>query len=94
MIRFLAACILLFIGNSLFCQKNNSVVFERYVQNALQQWKTPGMSIVVVKDGKVVYKNGFGVTELGKPNPIHYFHAFYMCFYNKSYDGSLYGHAG
>ncbi len=68
--RLCIACFFIFINLSLFAQKNNSATFEHYVQNALQVWKTPGMSIVVVKDGKVVYKNGFGVTELGKPDPF------------------------
>ncbi len=64
-------CLLYFfllISVTSFSQKNNSTTFERYVQNALEQWKTPGLSVVVVKNGKVVYKNGFGVTELGKPD--------------------------
>lgn len=49
---------------------NNNAAFELYIKQALQLWKTPGMSVVVVKDNKVVYKNGFGVTELGKPDPF------------------------
>jgi len=68
MSRICTLSFFLLISFSLFSQKNNTVVYERYIQNALQQWKTPGMSVVVVKDGKVVYKNGFGVTELGKPD--------------------------
>ncbi len=70
MTRMCIAFAFLLSSFSLFSQKNNPAIFERYVQNALQAWKTPGMSIVVVKDGKVVYKNGFGVTELGKSNPF------------------------
>ena len=49
---------------------DNAVVFEQYIKQALQLWKTPGLSVVVVKDDKIVYKNGFGVTESGKPNPF------------------------
>ena len=47
--------------------QDNNAVFESYIKQALQLWKTPGISVAVVKDGKLVYKNGFGVTELGKP---------------------------
>ncbi|HXB43734.1 MAG TPA: serine hydrolase [Puia sp.] len=67
---FSVACMSLLINHSVFSQKNNAAVFERYVQNGLLQWKTPGLSVVVVKDGKEVYKNGFGVTELGKQDPF------------------------
>ena len=44
--------------------------FESYIQGAMQLWKTPGLSVVVVKDKKVVFKKGFGVSALGKPDPF------------------------
>ena len=49
---------------------DTSAYFDNYIQQAVQLWKTPGMSIVVVKDGNIVYKKGYGVTELGKPEPF------------------------
>ena len=39
-------------------------VFDSYIQNALQSWKTPGLSVVVVKDDHVVFKKAFGVQDL------------------------------
>src|SRR5580692_4673812 len=44
--------------------------FDAYVQTGLKRWRTPGMSIVVVKDGKVVFKKGFGVQRFGSPEPF------------------------
>jgi len=44
--------------------------FELYIRQALQLWKTPGLSVAVVKDHQLVYKQGFGVTELGKHEPF------------------------
>ena len=41
--------------------------FVTYIKQALALWKTPGISVAVVKDGNVVFKKGYGVTELGKP---------------------------
>src|SRR3569833_2103783 len=49
---------------------NTVAIFDAYVQNAVQLWKTPGISVAVVKDGNVVFKKGYGVTELGKPAPF------------------------
>src|SRR5215469_14109348 len=71
-LRFLA---LLFLPVVVFGQKRSEIpakaaVFDTYVQTALQRWKTPGMSIAIVKDGRVVFKKGYGVTELGKPAPF------------------------
>jgi CubicO group peptidase (beta-lactamase class C family) len=46
---------------------DKDAIFDAYVQAGLKLWQTPGMSIAVVKDGKVVFKKGYGVSELGKP---------------------------
>ena len=44
--------------------------FDAYIAKAVQEWRTPGLAIVVVKDGQVVYGKGYGVRELGKPDPV------------------------
>ncbi len=49
---------------------NLSADFDTYIQHALALWKTPGISVAVVKDGQVVFKKGYGVAELGKPAPF------------------------
>ena len=33
-------------------------------------WKVPGLSVAVVKDGQVVFAKGYGVRELGQPEPV------------------------
>src|SRR5450432_1230287 len=57
-------------------QKNNSsndaklvAAFDEYVQQALPLWKTPGISVAIVKDGKTIFKKGYSLRELGKPQP-------------------------
>lgn len=37
-----------------------------YYTKALHDWAVPGMSIAIVKDGKIVFSKGYGVKELGK----------------------------
>jgi len=44
--------------------------FDAYVANAMTDWRVPGLAIVVVKDDSVVFINGYGVRELGKPDPV------------------------
>src|SRR5438034_779975 len=44
--------------------------FDDYIKNALQLWKPPGLSIVVVKDKQVVFKKAYGLRELGKQEPF------------------------
>jgi CubicO group peptidase (beta-lactamase class C family) len=38
---------------------------------ALADWNVPGMSIAIVKDGKVVLAKGYGVREMGKPDAVN-----------------------
>ncbi|MDQ2656682.1 MAG: beta-lactamase family protein, partial [Bacteroidota bacterium] len=40
---------------------------DAYYAKALKDWDVPGMSIAIVKDGKVVFSKGYGVKEKGKP---------------------------
>jgi len=49
---------------------NTAEIFNRYVRQAQLLWRTPGLSIVVVKDDQVVFRKGYGVLEAGKPEPF------------------------
>ena len=40
---------------------------DAYFAKALKEWEVPGMSVAIVKDGKVVFSKGYGLKELGKP---------------------------
>ncbi|GAB4014998.1 serine hydrolase [Spirosoma koreense] len=44
--------------------------FDNYVETARKQWNVPGLSIAVVKNNKVLFRKGYGVRELGKPDPV------------------------
>jgi CubicO group peptidase (beta-lactamase class C family) len=39
---------------------------DAYYAKALKEWNVPGMSIAIVKDGKVIFAKGYGVKEVGK----------------------------
>ena len=41
-----------------------------FVQTSMQELGIPGASLALVDGGKVVYAGGFGVRELGKPDPV------------------------
>lgn len=44
--------------------------FDAYVEAARKDWHVPGLSITVVKNNKVIFKKGYGVRELGKPERV------------------------
>ena len=50
--------------------QNSVEALDKYVEAARQQWHVPGLSIVVVQDGKVLLAKGYGVRELGKNDPV------------------------
>lgn len=63
-----------FISALLFIQasaQNNVDVLDKYVETARQTWKVPGLSIVVVKDGKVLISKGYGIRGLGKNDAVN-----------------------
>jgi CubicO group peptidase (beta-lactamase class C family) len=43
---------------------------DRYVARVMKEFAVPGLSVAIVKDGKVVVAKGFGVRELGKPAKV------------------------
>src|SRR5687768_3770471 len=45
-------------------------ILDKYVEATRKEWKIPGMSMVVVRDGKTLLSKGYGVRELGKPAAV------------------------
>lgn len=43
---------------------------DSYVKRAMSSWNVPGLSVAVVKDGKVVLMKGYGVTRIGGTEPV------------------------
>lgn len=43
---------------------------DLYVARVMEEFDVPGVAIAIVKDGKIVLTKGYGVRELGKPQPV------------------------
>jgi CubicO group peptidase (beta-lactamase class C family) len=43
---------------------------DAFIAQGMKDWKIPGLSIVVVKDGATVYEKGFGVKRLGASGAV------------------------
>lgn len=43
---------------------------DAFIAQGMADWRIPGLSVVVVKDGAVVYEKGFGVRRLGAPGRV------------------------
>lgn len=68
-------CFLLLIASA--CQALNAQVpsfikdsLDSYITTGINDWAIPGLSIVIVKDGKVVVMKGYGVRDLQTQKPV------------------------
>ena len=43
---------------------------DSYIERGMKQWQIPGLSIAIVKNGKVILQKGYGVRELGKDEKV------------------------
>lgn len=43
---------------------------DTYIQNAIEVWNPPGLSVTVVKDGEIIFKKGYGVRTIGTTNNV------------------------
>lgn len=71
-ISFLFLSLLFFFGA--FSQENpyqkQLDSLDKYIPQAMDQWEIPGLSIGIVKDGKIIFTKGYGVREVGKPEKV------------------------
>ncbi|HKP50240.1 MAG TPA: serine hydrolase [Gemmatimonadales bacterium] len=44
--------------------------FDNYVKRVMETFTVPGLSVAIVKDGKVVLAKGYGVRRMGDPTPV------------------------
>jgi CubicO group peptidase (beta-lactamase class C family) len=60
---------IVFLSVEITVQSQN-IDFEKldaYFEKAAIDWGIPGMSVGIVKNGEIVFSNGYGVLEIGKP---------------------------
>lgn len=64
---------------------------DDYIENARQDWEIPGLAIAVVKDGEVVYADGFGVRSLRTGEAVDENTIFAIGSASKSFTGAAVG---
>ncbi len=51
-----------------FSQQPDLTKLDVYLAKTATDWGTPGISVGIVKDGKIIFAKGYGVLETGKPS--------------------------
>ena len=44
--------------------------FDAYVEAVRKQFDVPGIAVAIVQDGRIVLERGYGLREIGKPEPV------------------------
>jgi len=66
----LAAAIATSRSTSAEAQASPLAGLDQYVEQSMKAWHIPGLALAVVKDGKVVIAKGYGIREVGRPEPV------------------------
>src|SRR5918993_1447730 len=61
--------LLLLIGIDLLAAQQPPPKLDAYIQRVMQTFTVPGLSVAIVKDGKVVLAKGYGVRRMGNRAP-------------------------
>ncbi|WP_158508999.1 alpha/beta fold hydrolase [Gemmatirosa kalamazoonensis] len=43
---------------------------DAYVENAMRQWKVPGLGLAIVRNDSVIYAKGYGVKDVNRPDRV------------------------
>ncbi|MBS1663860.1 MAG: serine hydrolase [Bacteroidetes bacterium] len=43
---------------------------DGYIRQGMEDWKVPGLALVIVKDGKIVLAKGYGVKDVSSKEPV------------------------
>lgn len=76
MIKITPGCFLFLLSIQLVAQPalkkgtDKIKLFDEYIQTAMPLWKTTGLAVGIVKDGNVIFKKGYGVTDIRTKQPF------------------------
>ena len=65
--------------------------FDKYVENVLKTFKVPGVTIAIVRDGKVVLAKGYGVKTIGTNDKVNSTTNFSIASNTKAFIGTSLG---
>jgi CubicO group peptidase (beta-lactamase class C family) len=61
---------------------------DEYINRGMKDWQIPGLSIVIVKDGKIVFMKGYGVKDIARKSPVDENTLFFIASNTKLFTGT------
>lgn len=68
--RILACSILTLGPGPVAAQADPLPGLTQWIEQALEDWDVPGLALAVVREDSVILARGFGVREVGRPEPV------------------------
>lgn len=93
--QFIFMLPLLFSAQQAISQKLPAFVTKQldgYIWQGMKDWQVPGLALVVVKDGKVVIRKGYGVQSLPNGEPVDENTLFFIASNSKLFTGTALAH--
>mgnify|MGYP006284410959 CR=1 FL=1 len=89
--RFFLAAFFFMLLSELHSQKINFIKdsLVSYIENGIQKWNVPGLGILVIKDGEVVIKRGFGYRNLEQKIPFDAETSFFIASNTKLFTSTM-----
>ena len=90
--RFIRHCL---IAAAVFATAGVHAADERfaglgaYIERAMADWQVPGLAVVAMHEGDIVYSGAFGVREAGRPEPVDLETVFALSSTGKAYTATL-----
>ena len=50
--------------------KEQTDALDQFIVDGINKWKPPGLAVTVVKDGEIVFKKAYGVTNINTQQPV------------------------
>ncbi len=70
-IKLILILVLTLVGTELLGQDNSRLNgFAEFADSVRKEWHVPGLAVGIVKDGKVIFSQGFGLRDLEKEQPV------------------------
>ena len=61
---------------------------DQYIEKGLKDWQLPGLSVVIIKDGKIVLMKGYGVKSISTNEPVDENTLFFIASNSKLFTGT------
>ena len=70
--KYFLFCCLVGLAGKVLAQTPEFITKEldQYIETGIKEWQVPGLSLVIVKDGKVVHMKGYGVKDIATNEPV------------------------